>query len=80
MKPNLDRLHGVVTEAKRRKAEGYSGKDVWSEDIKPDAAVRGKVMPLLEEERDRLKAQLEEVRAPPQSHLRVCNLCSRPKA
>ena len=61
MKPNLDRLHAVVTEARQRKAEGYTGKDIWKEDLKPDAAVRAKIVPLLEDERDRLKAQLEEV-------------------
>lgn len=61
MKPNLDRLHAVVTEARQRKEEGYTGKDVWKEDLKPDAAVRARIVPLLEEERDRLKAQLETV-------------------
>lgn len=61
VKPNLDRLHAVVVEAKKRKAQGYTGKDIWKEDLKPDAAVRAKLVPLLEEERDRLKAQLEEL-------------------
>lgn len=62
MKPNLDRLHAVVTEARRRRSEGYTGKDIWREDLKPAAAARAQIVPLLEEERDKLKAQLEEVR------------------
>jgi len=61
VKPNLDKLHAVVTDARQRKAEGYAGKDIWKEDLKPDAAVRAKLVPLLEGERDRLKAQLEEL-------------------
>ncbi|GJE93303.1 hypothetical protein PsYK624_094620 [Phanerochaete sordida] len=61
VKPNLDKLHTVVTEARKRQAQGYEGKDVWKEDLKPDAAVRAKIVPMLEEERDRLRAQLEEL-------------------
>lgn len=62
VKPNLDRLHAVATEARRRRDEGYKGKDIWREDLKPDASARAKIVPLLEEERDRLKTQLWEVR------------------
>ena len=62
MKSNLDRLHAVVTEAKQRQSEGYTGDDVWREDLKPDGAARAKILPLLEEERERLEAQLAEVR------------------
>ncbi len=62
MKENLDKLHAVVTEARTRKQTGYDGKDVWKEDLQPRAAVRARTVPLLEKERDRLKAQLEEVR------------------
>ena len=63
MKLNVDRLHAVITEAKERQKEGYTGKDVWKEDLKPDAATRARIVPLLEEERERLKTQLEEVRS-----------------
>jgi len=61
VKENLDKLHAVVTEARARKQTGYDGKDVWKEDLQPRAAVRARTVPLLEKERDRLKAQLEEL-------------------
>jgi hypothetical protein len=51
----------VVTEAKQRQRAGYTGKDIWKEDLKPDAAARAKIIPLLQEERERLQAQLDEV-------------------
>ena len=52
VKPNIDRLHTVVTEARARKQAGYDGKDVWKEDLHPSAAARAQIVPLLEEERD----------------------------
>ena len=61
MKNNIDRLHAVVTEARARKRAGYEGKDIWKEDLQPGAAARAQIMPLLVEEREWLKAQLEEV-------------------
>lgn len=62
VKENLDKLHAVVTEARARKqAEDYDGKDIWKEDLPPRAAVRAKTVPLLQQERDRLKAELAEV-------------------
>ena len=61
VKPNIDRLHTVVTEARARKQAGYDGKDVWKEDLHPSAAARAQIVPLLEEERERLRRQLEEV-------------------
>ena len=64
VKPNVDTLHAVVTEARARKKAGYTGKDVWREDIQPSAAVRARIIPILEAEKERLKAQLEEVRIP----------------
>lgn len=63
MKENLDKLHAVVTEARARKQTGYSGSDVWRDDLQPRAAVRARTIPLLQQERDRLKAQLAEVSA-----------------
>lgn len=62
VKPNIDRLHAVVTEARARKQAGYTGKDVWTESLHPSAAARAQIVPLLVDERDRLKAQLAEVR------------------
>lgn len=61
MKENLDNLHAVVTEARSRKQTNYNGKDVWREDLHPSAAVRARTIPLLEQERDRLLAELKEV-------------------
>ena len=51
----------MVTEARARKQTGYTGKDVWKEDLQPRAAVRARTIPLLEQERDRLMAELAEV-------------------
>lgn len=62
MKKNLDNLHAVVTEARARKQAGYTGKDVWREDLHPKTAVRARTVPLLEKERDRLLAELKQVR------------------
>lgn len=62
-KPNIDRLHAVVTEARSKKQAGYTGNDVWREDLHPSAAARAQIIPLLEEERERLKSQLAEVSA-----------------
>lgn len=61
VKPNIDRLHAVVTEARARKQAGYEGKDVWKEELDPGAAARAQILPLLVTEKERLKAQLDEV-------------------
>ncbi|KAL7280713.1 hypothetical protein PYCCODRAFT_1406138 [Trametes coccinea BRFM310] len=61
VKENLDNLHAVVTAARARKQAGYDGKDVWREDLQPRAAVRARTIPLLEKERDRLRAQLSQL-------------------
>ncbi|OCH91382.1 hypothetical protein OBBRIDRAFT_728873 [Obba rivulosa] len=61
VKKNLDNLHAVVTEARSRKQAGYTGKDVWREDLAPKAAVRARTVPLLEKERDRLAAELKQL-------------------
>lgn len=61
MKDNLDNLHAVVTAARARKEAGYDGKDVWRDDLQPRAAVRARTIPLLEEERNRLHAELAQV-------------------
>ena len=61
MEQNLNKLHAVVTEARARKRTGYDGKDVWNESLHPGAAVRARTIPLLEAEKQRLQAQLDEV-------------------
>ncbi|KAI0794209.1 hypothetical protein C8Q74DRAFT_1247337 [Fomes fomentarius] len=61
VKENLDNLHAVVTAARARKQAGYDGKDVWREDLQPRAAVRARTIPLLEQERDRLQAELSQL-------------------
>ncbi|TFY66329.1 hypothetical protein EVG20_g4757 [Dentipellis fragilis] len=62
VKNNVDKLHEVVTEARARKRRGETGKDVWREDLDPRSAVRARVVPVLEAERDRLKDQLAKMR------------------
>lgn len=74
---NLDTLHQVVTEARARRqqqrqqggdssdAGGGSGKDTWRADLQPRAAVRARMIPALERERDLLRARLADVRPPP---------------
>lgn len=52
----------MVTEARARKQAGYNGKDVWIDNLHPGAAVRARTIPLLEAEKRRLQAQLDEVR------------------
>ncbi|KAI0072818.1 hypothetical protein K474DRAFT_1775187 [Panus rudis PR-1116 ss-1] len=61
VKENLDKLHAVVNEAKARKKTGYDGKDVWRDDLHPGAAIRARTIPLLQQERDRLKAELQQL-------------------
>ncbi|KAA1475502.1 hypothetical protein DENSPDRAFT_866962 [Dentipellis sp. KUC8613] len=62
VKNNVDKLHEAVTEARARKRRGETGKDVWREDLDPRSAVRARVVPVLEAERDRLKDQLTKMR------------------
>ncbi|EMD32648.1 hypothetical protein CERSUDRAFT_143706 [Gelatoporia subvermispora B] len=61
VRKNLDNLHAVVTDARARKQAGYTGKDVWRDDLHPKAAVRARTIPLLEKERDRLLAELQQL-------------------
>ncbi|KAI0343017.1 hypothetical protein BDW22DRAFT_1419756 [Trametopsis cervina] len=61
VKPNVDRLHAVIMDARARKKAGYTGKDIWREELLPSAAARARIIPTLKSERDRLKAQLEEL-------------------
>ncbi|TCD65454.1 hypothetical protein EIP91_002668 [Steccherinum ochraceum] len=70
VKDNLDKLHAVVTEAKKRKRAGdaYEGQDLWRENLQPRAAARARTIPLLEKEKDRLQAMLAEL---DQSNLRL---------
>ncbi|KAI0642443.1 hypothetical protein C8Q79DRAFT_985896 [Trametes meyenii] len=61
VKENLDNLHGVVTAARVRRQAEYLGNDLWREDLQPRAAVRARTVPLLEKERDRLRAELSQL-------------------
>lgn len=65
VKENLDKLHAVVTEARARKQVGYTGQDLWREDLQPRATVRARTIPLLQQECDRLQAELEVVSSHP---------------
>ena len=49
-------------DAKLRKQKGVVRPDVWREDLHPRAATRARTIPLLEKERERLLAELQEVR------------------
>ena len=60
---NVDILHQVVTDARaRRQRDGGTGVDNWRADLQPRAAVRARTIPVLERERDLLRARLAEVR------------------
>jgi Nnf1 len=60
---NVDILHRVVTEARARRQRGETpGPDRWRADLQPGEAVRARVIPGLERERDLLRARLAEVR------------------
>ncbi|KAH9926299.1 uncharacterized protein BXZ73DRAFT_102980 [Epithele typhae] len=61
VKENIDNLHAVVTAARERKRREYDGKDVWREDLQPRAAVRARMIPMLETERDRVRAELAQL-------------------
>jgi hypothetical protein len=62
VKSAIDTLHSVVTDARARADSGTIGRDVWTESLEPWGAVRARAVPVLQKERDRLKAQLEKVR------------------
>ncbi|KAI0832133.1 hypothetical protein BC628DRAFT_1351815 [Trametes gibbosa] len=61
VKENLDNLHAVVSTARTRRQTGYDGSDIWREDLPPRAAVRARTVPMLEKERDRLRAELAQL-------------------
>jgi len=63
MKQNIDDLHAVVAEARVRKKTGEVRTDVWKEDLHPRAATRARTIPVLEETRDRLLLELEQLEA-----------------
>jgi hypothetical protein len=63
VKENLDILHAVVLEATARKQNSTAGADVWKQDLRPQAAVRARTIPLLEAEAQRLRAMLKDVRS-----------------
>ena len=57
----IDTLHKCVLEAKEAQKNGVELKNAWRADLAPRAAVRARTVPVLEEERDRMRVQLEEV-------------------
>lgn len=61
LKRCIDDLHSAVVEAKLRKQRGEVRPDIWMEDLHPRAATRARTIPLLERERSRLLAELQEV-------------------
>ena len=62
LKQCVDDLHAAVVDAKLRKQKGVVRPDIWREDLHPRAATRARTVPLLEKERERLLAELQEVR------------------
>jgi len=61
LKQCIDDLHAAVVDAKLRKQKGDARPDIWREDLHPRAATRARTVPLLERERERLLAELQEV-------------------
>jgi hypothetical protein len=57
----IDDLHAAVVDAKLRKQKGEVRPDIWKEDLHPRVATRARTVPLLERERERLLAELQEV-------------------
>jgi len=57
----IDTLHKCVLEAKECQKRGIVPKDAWRADLTPRAAVRARTVPVLEDERDRMRVQLEEL-------------------
>lgn len=57
----IDDLHAAVVDAKLRKQNGEVRPDIWREDLHPRASTRARTVPLLERERERLLAELQEV-------------------
>jgi Nnf1 len=62
MKQNIDDLHAVVSEARLRKQTEEVRQDVWREDLHPRAATRSRTIPVLEDARNKLLAELQQVR------------------
>jgi len=55
-------FHQTIVEARARKtADPETVKDVWKENIDPKTAVRARLVPVLQSERDRLRAVLADV-------------------
>jgi len=61
LKQCIDDLHAAVVDAKLRKQKGEVRSDIWREDLHPRAATRARTIPLLEKERERLLAELQEL-------------------
>ena len=61
LKQCIDDLHAAVVDAKLRKQKGEVRPDIWREDLHPRAATRARIIPLLEKQRERLLAELQEV-------------------
>ncbi|KAF9779281.1 hypothetical protein BJ322DRAFT_1089567 [Thelephora terrestris] len=61
LKQCIDDLHAAVVDAKLRKQKGEVRPDIWREDLHPRAATRARTIPLLEKERERLLADLQEL-------------------
>lgn len=57
----IDTLHKCVLDAKEAQKNGVEPVDAWRSDLPPRTAVRARTVPVLMEERDRMKAELEEV-------------------
>jgi hypothetical protein len=56
-------MYAIVHEGRQRRQRGelYTGRDAWRDDIPPHTATRARTVPVLEEERDRLRTALVEV-------------------
>ncbi|KAF8557080.1 hypothetical protein OG21DRAFT_1482509 [Imleria badia] len=60
VRDSINVLHRVVTDARSRKQCGETeAEDIWKEDLEPRAAVRARIVPVLESEVEKLKATLQ---------------------
>jgi len=57
----IDTLHKCVLEAKEAQKNGTEPKDAWRDELAPRIAVRARTVPVLEEERDRMRKDLENL-------------------
>ncbi|KAJ7097840.1 hypothetical protein B0H15DRAFT_822938 [Mycena belliarum] len=59
----IDILDNIVSEAKARKASGEVVPNVWTEDLHPRSAIRGRTIPILDAQAKRLRDSVAKLEA-----------------